>query len=88
MIARIRLGIHLGYLLVGLHALAIWAAIDNMVLAAGHTRMLADLSSHGYHMMQGIIVTGLTFARFYATNHQRYCLLRAANELPHRTAVR
>ena len=34
-IARARLGIHIGYLLVGLNALAICAAVDKMLLAAG-----------------------------------------------------
>ena len=74
-IARLRTGIHLGYLLVGLHALCLWAALDNMLLAAGLSPMLADLSDHGYHLMQGMFVMSLTLARFYATNHQRYCLL-------------
>ena len=72
----LRLGVHLGYLLVGLHALALWAAFDNMLIAAGQSHLLADLSEHGYHLMQGAIVTALTLSRFYAANHQRYCLLR------------
>lgn len=86
-IARLRLGVHLGYLLVGLHLLAIWAAVDNTMLAAGQARMLENLSASGYHVMQGVIVGALTLARFYATNHQRYCLLRCTDGLPGRLQV-
>ncbi len=80
----LRLGIHVGYLLVGLHVLALWAALDNMLLANGLAFLMQNLSEHGYHLMQGVIVTGLTLARFYAANHQRYCLMRTTNSLPGR----
>jgi len=80
----LRLGIHVGYLLVGLHVLAIWAAFDNMLLANGLSFLLQNLSEHGYHLMQGVIVTALTLARFYAANHQRYCLMRTTDSLPGR----
>src|SRR5438034_5724030 len=62
--AWLRTGIHLGYLLVGLHGLVLWAAIDNMLLGIGLSNVLQNLSEHGYHAFQAVLVTALTLARF------------------------
>jgi hypothetical protein len=68
-------GVCVGYFWLGMQAIVLWVAFDNVLLAQGIVSPIRAISEIGYHAFQSLVIAGLTMARFYASNYQRYASL-------------